>query len=104
MYRIEITAQAQAGADEAYTWMVEHISPAFAEKWYRELFEQFETLTRHPTRCPLAAESSKFPEEIRELTYGKRRHKHKYRILFATRHDVVVILYVYHSSRKELER
>ena len=103
MYRIEITAQAQADADEAYAWMAEHISPTFAEKWYQELFKQIETLTRHPTRCPVAAESRKFAEAIRELVYGKRRHKHKYRILFAIREDVVAILYVYHSSRKGLE-
>jgi plasmid stabilization system protein ParE len=103
MYRIEITAQAQADADEAYAWMAEHISPAFAEKWYQELFKQIETLTRHPSRCPVAPESRKFAEEIRELVYGKRRHKHKYRIFFAIREDTVAILYVYHSARKELE-
>ncbi len=58
---------------------------------------------RHPGRCPVAPESCKFAEEIRELVYGKRRHKHKYRILFTIRENMVAILYVYHSSRKELE-
>ena len=103
MYRIEITAGALADADEAYAWMAEHISPAFAERWYRDLFAQIETLSRHPTRCPVAAESRKFPEEIRELTFGKRKQKNKYRILFSIRRDVVAILYVYHAARKELE-
>jgi plasmid stabilization system protein ParE len=102
MYRIEITAQAQADAEAAYAWMVEHISPAFAAAWYQELFEQIETLAQHPKRCPLAAESDRFAEDIRELLYGKRR-QHKYRILFTLRDDTVVILYVYHSARKELE-
>ena len=103
MHRIEITARARDDADAAHAWMAENSSPAFAEKWYQELFQQIETLTRHPARCPVAAESRKFHEEIRELTYGKRRRKHKYRILFAIREDVVTVLYVYHSSRKELE-
>ncbi|WP_406697361.1 type II toxin-antitoxin system RelE/ParE family toxin [Singulisphaera sp. Ch08] len=103
MFRVEITAKARDDADEAYAWMVENISPANAEKWYQELFEQIETLTKHPARCPVASESRKFPEEIRELIYGKQRHKHKYRILFTIRQDVVAILHVYHSARNELE-
>ena len=44
--------------------------PAFAEEWYQQLFKQIETLTRHPTRCPVAPESRKFAEEIRELVSG----------------------------------
>jgi len=103
MYRIEITARARDDADAASAWMAENVSPAFAEKWYQELFERIETLTRHPARCPVAAESRNFPEEIRELTYGKRRHKYHYRILFTAREDTVVILYIYHGSRKGLE-
>ena len=103
MYRIEITDRARDDADAAYAWVADHISPTFAETWYQELFKQIETLTSHPTRCPVAAESRKFAEDVRELTYGKRRHKHKYRVLFAIREKVVTVLFVYHSSRKELE-
>jgi plasmid stabilization system protein ParE len=102
-YRIEITERARDDADAAHAWMVENISEAHAEKWYQELFEQIETLIHHPARCPVAPESWKFSEEIRELTYGKRRQKHKYRILFAIHDDVVSILSVYHSARKEFE-
>jgi plasmid stabilization system protein ParE len=103
MYRIEITDQARADADDAYAWMSEHVSTEFAETWYRELFKQIETLTRHPGRCPVAAESEKFPVKIQQLLFGKRRHKHKYRILFTIRDDAVVVLYVHHSSRNELQ-
>jgi plasmid stabilization system protein ParE len=103
MFRIEIAASAQADADAAYAWMAEHISPAFAEAWYQGLFKQIETLTAHPHRCPLARESHKFPEDIRDLTYGKRRHKHKYRILYTIRQDTVAILYVHHSARDDIE-
>jgi plasmid stabilization system protein ParE len=103
MYKLEVTDRARDDADAAYAWMSENISLAYAEKWYQGLFKQIETLTKHPTRCPLARESGKFPEKIQELVYGKTRHKHKYRILFTIRDDVVAILYVYHSSRDELE-
>jgi plasmid stabilization system protein ParE len=102
MYRLDITDRARDDADAAYAWMAENNSPAFAEQWYQGLFKQIETLTRHPTRCPAARESREFPEKIQELVYGKTRHKYKYRILFTIRDDVVVILYVYHSARKEL--
>jgi len=60
-----------------------------------------ETLTRQPSCCPRAADSDKLPEELRELLYGKR--KSKYRIIFAIRNVDVVVLYVHHSARKELE-
>ena len=103
MYRLDITERARDDADAAYAWMAEHISPDFAEEWYRGLFKQIETLTKHPTRYPVARESGKLAEKIQELVYGKARHKHKYRILFTIRDDVVVILYIHHSSRRDLE-
>jgi plasmid stabilization system protein ParE len=103
MYRIEITDQARDDADAAFEWMSQNISSDYAVKWYQELFKQIESLTQRPARCPVARESERFPEEIRELIYGKHRHKHKYRILFTIRDEAVVILYVYHSSRKELD-
>ncbi|MGO8901574.1 MAG: type II toxin-antitoxin system RelE/ParE family toxin [Isosphaeraceae bacterium] len=84
-YRLRVTARAVADADEAYAWIAEHLSPAQAERWYQGLFKQMETLTRQPSRCPRATESDKFPEELRELLYGKRNSK--YRIVFAIRNE-----------------
>jgi plasmid stabilization system protein ParE len=100
-YRLRVTARAVADADEAYAWIAEHLSPVQAERWYQGLFKQTETLTQQPLRRPLAAESDQLPEELRELLYGKR--KNKYRIIFAIRDDDVVVLYVHHAARKELE-
>ena len=48
--------------------------------------------------------AGRFPEEIRELLYGrsgKRRRRH--RIIFTIRDDAVHILYVRHTARNELE-
>jgi hypothetical protein len=58
-------------------------------------------LARHPLRHPRAAESDKFPEEVRELLYGK--HKNKHRILYTIRDEEIVVLFVHHSSRDELK-
>ena len=100
-YRLRVTARAVADADQAHAWIAEHLSPAKAERWYQGLFKHMETLTRQPARCPRAAESDKFPEELRELLYGKR--KNKYRIIFTIRDADVVVLYVQHAARKEIE-
>jgi len=100
-YRLRVTPRAVADADEACAWIAEHPSPAQAERWYQGLFKQMETLTRQPTRCPRAVESDRFPEELRELLYGTR--KAKYRIIFAIRENDVVVLYIHHSSRRDLE-
>jgi plasmid stabilization system protein ParE len=100
-FRLRVTARAVADADAAYAWIAEHHSAARAERWYQGLFRQMETLTRQPNRCPLAAESERFPEELRELLYGKRGNK--YRILFTIRNDDVFVLYVQHAAREELE-
>jgi plasmid stabilization system protein ParE len=100
-YRVRISSRALADADETYEWLSQNISRERAERWYRGLFERFEALSRHPLRHPRAAENDRFPEEIRESLYGKRKSKH--RILYTVRGDEVVVLFIHHSSRGELE-
>lgn len=70
-YTLRVTARAVA--DEAHAWMAEHLFPAQADRWYQGLFRHIETLTRQSQRRPRAAESDIFPEELRELLYGKRK-------------------------------
>jgi plasmid stabilization system protein ParE len=103
-YRVIIEPTAEREIRAAVRWKTENAAPAVAARWYDGLVKKIETLSRHPSRCPLAAENDKFPEEIRELLYGrggKRRHRH--RILFTIRADAVHILYVRHTARDELE-
>ena len=69
----------------------------------RPILRKIDTLRRHPSRCPLAAEDDRFPEEIRELLYGRSGKRiHKHRIIFTLRDDAVHILFVRHTARDEL--
>jgi plasmid stabilization system protein ParE len=76
-YRLRVSRRALSDADETHEWLCQNVSRDWADRWYRGLFEQIETLTRHPLRHPRAAESDKFPEEVRELLYGKHKNKHR---------------------------
>jgi plasmid stabilization system protein ParE len=103
-YRIIVEPTAEREIRSAVRWKTENASPTVAARWYNGLIRKIDTLRRHPFRCPLAAENDKFPEEIRELLYGrggKRTHRH--RIIFTIREDAVHILYVRHTARDELE-
>lgn len=103
-YRIELAATAKADIHEQARWLRDHSSPAAAEKWLTGLYKAIDTLQSRPSRCPVAAESDTFAQEIRELIYGRLgKRKHKHRILFTVRNDSVYVLYVRHTARDELE-
>lgn len=100
-YRIELAETAKADIREQARWLRDQASPAQAERWLAGLYKAIARLETRPLRWPLAAESDRFPEEIRELLYGRQRHKH--RILFKIANDTVSVLSVRHSARDELE-
>ena len=58
------------------------------------------TLQEKPQRCFFAIEHKIFPEEVRQLLYGKSRNL--YRVLFAIRGITVSVLYVRHTSQVPL--
>ena len=103
MFRVEVADRARDDADEAFAYLEGAVSPGFAATWYQGLFEQVEALARLPARCPVAVESRQFADEIRELIYGKRRHEHRYRTLFSIRDDLVSVLAIQHTARREFE-
>ena len=100
-YRIELAATAKADIREQARWLRDRASPARAERWLAGLYRAIGTLETRPLRCPVAAESDKFPEEIRELLHGRRGHKH--RIIFKVADETVFVLYVRHAARDALE-
>lgn len=95
-YRLEVTARAQAEADEAYR-RIAHDSPANAARWYNRLVDTIDTLKELPERCPVAPENEFFKQEIRQLLYGR------YRILFEIQHDTVYVLHFRHGARDYLK-
>jgi len=100
-YRIIVEPSAVREIRSAVHWKTENVSPTVAVRWYNGLIKKIETLHRLPTRCPLAAENDRFPEDIRKPMYGRDKC-HKHRILFTIRDDAVHILFVRHGARNEL--
>lgn len=99
-YQVELAASAKADLREAMRWISRDASPAAAGRWLAKLHKVIRTLERQPLRCPLADESDQFPEEIRVLLHGKRRKA--YRVVFTVRDEAVVVLYIRHDARDEL--
>ncbi|MEQ8754284.1 MAG: type II toxin-antitoxin system RelE/ParE family toxin [Coleofasciculus sp. G1-WW12-02] len=95
-FQIEITPIAEAQIEQAYRWYRER-NPAFADRWFRGLMNAIATLQEKPQRCALAVEHEIFPEQVRQLLYGKS--KNIYRVLFMVREQTVYILYVRHSAQ-----
>jgi plasmid stabilization system protein ParE len=98
-FQVEITPTAEAQIEQAYRWYREH-NPEFADLWFRGLMNTIATLQEKPQRCALAIEHEIFPEEVRQLLYGKA--KNVYRVLFTIRDATVYALYVRHSSQSPL--
>jgi plasmid stabilization system protein ParE len=98
-FQVEITPVAEVQIEQAYRWYREQ-NPDFADRWFRGLMNAIATLQEKPRRCPLAVEHEIFPEEVRQLLYGKS--KNVYRVLFAIRDTTVYVLYVRHSAQSPL--
>ena len=97
--QVEITPIAAAQIDRAYRWYREYNSE-FADLWFRGLMNKIATLQKQPQRCVLAIEHEIFPEEVRQLLYGKS--KNVYQVLFTIRDTTVYLLYVRHTAQAPL--
>ncbi len=95
-YRLEPTDKALVDAGKAYFWIRERSETA-ALRWYQGLLKAFRSLEQNPLRCPLAAESPFFEQQIRQLIYGK------YRVLLTVEGETVFVLRVRHGAREYLK-
>jgi plasmid stabilization system protein ParE len=98
-FQVELTPIAEIQIEQAYQWYRDR-NPQFADRWFRSLMNTIATLQEKPQRCALAVEHEIFPEEVRQLLYGKS--KNIYRVLFAIRGMTVYVLYVRHSAQAPL--
>jgi plasmid stabilization system protein ParE len=99
IHRVVLTARAERDRDEAFAWYAGNYSREFAVRWYDGLARAAQTLEQTPLRCAKAHESTKFPFEVRELLFGKGLHKH--RILFTLHEELVLVLHIRHSARRD---
>ena len=65
-----LTPEAEADIEELYRWLIAR-SPLRGAEWFNGMMDAIEFLASHPQRCPLAPETPFFPEEIRQLLYGR---------------------------------
>ena len=91
-FRVEITRTAERDVVEIYEY-IERRSPERAVKWFAEIERQAETLSQHPSRCPVIPEADEIGVEYRHLIYGE------YRTLFRIDGSVVYVVRVIHGAR-----
>src|SRR5438046_9658410 len=96
-YLVVVQPSAQAEIEAAYEWIAER-APRTAIRWYNRLLKAIGSLADNPERCSLAPEDEYFPEEIRNLLYGKRRNA--YRVIFTIRGDTVHVLHFRRGVRR----
>ncbi len=99
-YRIILQPEAYAGMESGYAY-IEQEAPESVQQWANGLIDAIHSLQTFPGRCSLAVENQSFPQEIRQLLYGKGRNA--YRILFTVVGDVVSILHIRHSAQDALK-
>lgn len=95
-YSVIILPEAEKDIEEAYLYIRED-SPQNAIKWYRDVYDNIQSLSSFSLRCPLAPENDFFQEEIRHLII------HKYRILYTVTENTVYILHARHGRQEWLK-
>ncbi|MHC5541606.1 type II toxin-antitoxin system RelE/ParE family toxin [Singulisphaera rosea] len=101
IYRIVVTARANADAIEAFRWKADK-SVTVATRWYAGLQKAINKLSTFPERHPVAAEESeRFGIVLRQMIYGKKPGT--FRILFSIKENMVVLHHIRHGARGPIE-
>jgi plasmid stabilization system protein ParE len=87
--------------DEAATWWETNRSPDQAERWHIGFVNAIRSLGDSPRSHPIAAESSDFPFELRELHFGLGSRP-THRAIFTIRTDCVYVLLVRHVAQRDI--
>lgn len=90
-YRVVVTQRAKDDLRHYYAVAAEH-APHTAARWLNRFEAALQTLSTHPTRCPLAPEDDLVDHTIYHLYYGKRSGR--YRALFCIEGDCVLVLHI----------
>lgn len=99
-YEVTLHPDAEKELKAAHAWLAER-SLVAAERWRQGLLRKAATLASFPERCPLAPESEKLGEPVRQLLCG-RRGASRYRLLFVVEQGRVVVLHIRHGAQRYL--
>ena len=100
-FRVTVLPAAKRRASENALWWATHRSAEQAGRWLDGLDRAIESLETTATRHPLAAESERFPFDLRQLNYGLGSRP-THRVLYEIRGDEVLVLTVRHLAQREL--
>ena len=108
-YRLEVSPEALASMDDQMTWYEANVQPGgddLADRWQTKLLAALQTLSQHPERHGLAAESGNWHPEIvlRRMFFRPWKSGRGWRVLFWIDEAAkrVVVLEVRHESRPPL--
>jgi plasmid stabilization system protein ParE len=96
-FRVELTPRAQDDLDKIYT-AISGVARHSGSLWCDRFEQAILSLGNLPKRCPVEPSLSTAARPVRKLLYGNRRNA--YRIYYAIYDDVVRIIHVRHSSRR----
>jgi plasmid stabilization system protein ParE len=99
-YIVSLSRRAEQDRERAFEWYRLNYSEAFAVRWFNGITRAMRSLAQNPERCHKAIENDRYPFELHELLYGKRKTKH--RVLYTIHNDIVLVLHIRHSSQGEL--
>jgi plasmid stabilization system protein ParE len=99
--KVVLSPKAKASLHDFAAWWATHRSHEQAQRWYDGFVETLDALGANPEWYPIARESSRFPVEIREVSYGTGS-KPTHRAVFTIRQDMVYILAIRHLAQDDL--
>lgn len=98
-FKVVLTQSAQADANEYAEFIaITQAQPAAAAKWLDGLEFEFETISNSPTAFAVIPEQDEFETELRQRIY----HSHRIIYLIDSVRNEVVVLRIYHGSRRPL--
>lgn len=98
-FRVILQPRAERDIEAAVGWILDQSgSSAIALRWLQGIRASLAKLKASPLRCPVAADSDTYGENVRVLLHGSKRGP--YRVLFAVRGHTVHVLTVRHAARQ----
>ncbi len=90
-YSVIVTHKAKDDLRHYYAVAAKH-APETAARWLNRFEEALQTLSAHPTRCPLAPEDDLVAQPVYQFVFGRRTGR--YRALFTIDGNQVLVLHI----------